>query len=507
MSMAFGAICLSANGQGNTFSQYHLNPVYTSPGDLATTDYFQLMGHFRKQSLSSDRGYQHMAFSGIYPLYYKGEGRRFGAIGMGISNENTGLQGILKESSFRAGYAYNLQLSQRQFVSIGLQGGYYRRSIDGSRISTDQQYVDGVYVPGLPSGELLGDGVSQAFRADGGASWYGVDVAGNQQFSLGISAFNVNRASYSFLSGSDGAPDPIRYQAHGSVRVLERDKISIMPTFRYMLERNDGLLSMGSLFMYQLAEETAAHESHLGFGAWYSLNNSTTLSMQFAQPAYILSLSYDVPLATKIDQRAGNAVELTFGWRLNKKKRQKRAVPIVNATEVPQKEVPTEVVEEKEPVLKEKAAPIPPTQASMPADKSPDQKAEEAGSKAPGKAAVVLSASEEEVLQQKVSFALGSTALSAQARAELDQVAELLAKHPDLQLLVVGHSCNIGVESVNTAISLQRAQVARELLQQKGIAPNRIMIEGRSFREPIASNDTETGREQNRRVEFVVIGQ
>lgn len=317
--LLFGNTSYNATAQNNSFSQYHLSPVFTSPAEIGTTDYFQVLAHYRKQSLSQGQGYEKLALSAIYPLFRKDGGQRFGGVGIGIMNESSGMNGLLNETSLNAGYAYNLQVNNSNFISFGIQGGYYRRSLDIGEITTDGQYQNGVYDPGLYVGENFSDNVSQTFKADIGATWTVMDAYGEQKIVLGVSTFNVTRANYEFLESSSKNAAPIQYQVYGSIKVFEMDKLHIIPTFRYRMERNYSQLNVGSLFLYELKEGAKVQESHIGLGAWYSHNNAVIFSLEFIQPDYVLSLSYDLPASSNIDKmQVNNAVEATFGWRINR---------------------------------------------------------------------------------------------------------------------------------------------------------------------------------------------
>lgn len=315
-------VFLKAEAQTSNFTQYHLSPVYNSPGDLATSDYLQVIGNYRKQSLANDQGYKNMAISGIYPLFYKDGGRRFGGVGLGIMSETSGMMGMLKETSIRTGYAYNWQVNSRHHISFGLQGGYYRRTIDASQVRTDSQYQNGIYVPGTETGEDFRNVASQAFKADAGVTWYMLDEEGNQKITAGFSTFNVNRANYEHLHGDMETAEPVRYLVYGRMLAYEKDRIQIEPTFRFMFERNYSQLNVGSLFLYRFPPSASStSDNHLGLGVWYSLNNAAIFSMQFMQSDYMVSISYDLPASTNIDQRqVNNGVEVTLGWRMNRKK-------------------------------------------------------------------------------------------------------------------------------------------------------------------------------------------
>ncbi len=87
----------------------------------------------------------------------------------------------------------------------------------------------------------------------------------------------------------------------------------------------------------------------------------------------------------------------------------------------------------------------------------------------------------------------------------LNQVAAILQKNPSLMVILQGHTDNIGTESYNMKLSMRRANAVKAYLVDKGILKRRFSLEGFGFSRPIATNETEWGRSQNRRVEILPI--
>jgi outer membrane protein OmpA-like peptidoglycan-associated protein len=98
------------------------------------------------------------------------------------------------------------------------------------------------------------------------------------------------------------------------------------------------------------------------------------------------------------------------------------------------------------------------------------------------------------------SFDSGSATIKPQMRPVLDQFAQGLSANQ--RVTVVGHTDNVGGETLNNSLSLERAASVREYLRLRGVDPGRILVNGRGEAEPLASNDTAVGRAQNRRVEM-----
>jgi outer membrane protein OmpA-like peptidoglycan-associated protein len=103
-----------------------------------------------------------------------------------------------------------------------------------------------------------------------------------------------------------------------------------------------------------------------------------------------------------------------------------------------------------------------------------------------------------------VSFDTGRSDIKSNFRPVLERFAQTLNDNPAATVSIIGHTDSTGSDSVNDPLSIDRAARTRDYLSQRGISPNRIMIDGRGEREPIASNDTDSGRARTRRVEIYV---
>ena len=103
-----------------------------------------------------------------------------------------------------------------------------------------------------------------------------------------------------------------------------------------------------------------------------------------------------------------------------------------------------------------------------------------------------------------LNFAFDSAALTADARRALDAAAVVIRDNPGVQLDLIGHTDSRGSEVYNLGLSERRARAAVAYLVGKGVAADQLRAIGRGEAEPIASNDTDSGRARNRRVELVV---
>ena len=103
-----------------------------------------------------------------------------------------------------------------------------------------------------------------------------------------------------------------------------------------------------------------------------------------------------------------------------------------------------------------------------------------------------------------ILFATNKANLSDASKNNLSKFAAQMVDLPETDITIYGHTDNTGTAAVNEKLSLQRAQSVADYLKVCGIAGTRMTVEGKSFNEPVASNDTAEGRAQNRRVEVYI---
>jgi len=101
-------------------------------------------------------------------------------------------------------------------------------------------------------------------------------------------------------------------------------------------------------------------------------------------------------------------------------------------------------------------------------------------------------------------FAVGSAVFNAQAQNDVARLAAIFKENDKTTILVTGHTDSTGREDYNQTLSEKRASAIRNIFVANGVAPDRVNTVGLGESQPIASNDSETGRRLNRRVEIRV---
>ena len=106
---------------------------------------------------------------------------------------------------------------------------------------------------------------------------------------------------------------------------------------------------------------------------------------------------------------------------------------------------------------------------------------------------------------ENITFDTNSYVVKPQFRKTLDSVATVLNTYPDSTIVVSVHTDTTGTDAINNPLSVNRASSVASYLESQGISVSRITSRGYGSKQPIASNATEAGRVQNRRVEIAII--
>lgn len=111
----------------------------------------------------------------------------------------------------------------------------------------------------------------------------------------------------------------------------------------------------------------------------------------------------------------------------------------------------------------------------------------------------------ESITLRNVFFQTGKYALLDISIVELDKVVEMMRQHPTMKIELGGHTDNVGSEVANQKLSEQRAKAVYDYLVNHGVDKGRLTYKGYGQSQPVADNNTEEGRRENRRTVFTII--
>ncbi len=108
------------------------------------------------------------------------------------------------------------------------------------------------------------------------------------------------------------------------------------------------------------------------------------------------------------------------------------------------------------------------------------------------------------IVMHGINFATNKSKILPESEWILEKARASMAANPDATVIISGHTDSVGKDEANRNLSLKRAQAVKDWLVSKGISADRMKVVGKGASEPVASNDTEDGKAQNRRIEFLV---
>ena len=116
------------------------------------------------------------------------------------------------------------------------------------------------------------------------------------------------------------------------------------------------------------------------------------------------------------------------------------------------------------------------------------------------KDAEIKSTNNTSLFMPNTEFAINSSTISPEMRSTLNNIAETVNRYFDFKIEITGYTDNTGSSDKNKTLSVNRAESVAQYLQTKGVARNRLIVNGAGATNPLADNKTETGRAKNRRV-------
>ena len=143
-------------------------------------------------------------------------------------------------------------------------------------------------------------------------------------------------------------------------------------------------------------------------------------------------------------------------------------------------------------------------QAATAITRQMDKQAQELAFDLPGTIVQRLGGGIVVTLPEAMVYAQDSDELTAASRDNLRRLATSLEKYPNTRVMIVGHTDTQGGTDKNLDLSERRAKALSDFLEQIGISKSRMTALGRGDAEPIAANDTDAGRQWNRRIEIAI---
>ncbi len=383
------------------------------------------------------------------------DGRLFKNHGFGLDARMFSA-GLWRNFNIKLTYAYHIKLSKNAMLSAGLSMGMIQQNFAFSDVIASD-YSDG----NLASGNQSDLGLSSDAGLYFSSRRVRIGVSVPQVFARDLS-FDVNTTSSDFRL--------VRHiQVYGEVDVIKTEKWRLSPSVLY---KNAAFIG----HQFDLGARVVWNDL-IGLGSIYRTSYGV-IGMIDLNLGKKFKLAYSYGFGGNATIPSKGTHEIMFGFQLCRKEGKALPVLVEDAPE-PIKEVNPTITEESK-VVEDTVIVV---EEKIDLDSINQRFSTE---------------------DRLIVYALNSseTITSDNEEKVIASVAEILKSQPDFKITVVGHSCNIGDESVNLTISEKRANGIKKGLIKAGVEASRISVEAKGESEPRFPNNSEENRNKNRRVEI-----
>ncbi len=296
------------------FSQFFEAPLLRNPAlaGIFTGDY-RIQGVYRDQWNSVTDGYRTGSFNGDYKMPV-GKGDDFLTIGMQMLFDKAGTVGLTTTELFPAlNYHKSLSDERTMYLSLGFMGGWAQKSIDRSKITTNNQFDGNAYNPSLPDGETIATPTVQYLDGSVGMSFnttFGQDQA-NSLF-VGAAYHHLNRPKNSFYVNSGIELDP-KYIFSAGIKFGIDEFSSFIIQADHSKQGTFSETIGGALYSYKLGPDAASSEYSLDLGMFLRLGDALIPVLKLEMPSFSVAISYDINVSElKTASEGAGGVELSL---------------------------------------------------------------------------------------------------------------------------------------------------------------------------------------------------
>lgn len=484
---------LIGQAQEYVYTLYPFAPINYNPS-VVGMDYRASMSFLHQEAeIGPGVNYANNLLTGEYPIVSK-FGRRYGGIGITLTERDAGDSDLLKTYSAGLSLAYNLQITNNQYISFGLKGTYFNKQTSLESLTTGNQWIAAEFRfdPNASLGEIISDQNISYIGLDAGLTWYLTNKLNEQKAFFGVSLLNSNRPNDSFFESQSEIPSSFLINA-GAV-LYENRRIQILPQLLYQKEQNINIYNVilsTKFFISNSNPYDIIKNGDLEFVGRYDFNRDASFGIIFNQPNLSIGFSYNFPTSNETQFRylqGGSEFGITLSKAIWKPK--PKVISIKDQTESYQRDFFFDKSDQK------------------------DQEKEDAPT-------VIAKQSEMEIIEENIKkysdvnalqfelekdfkFPFNESTLNEAAKEFLRNLYTLLEENETYKLEVIGHTDNVGKPLVNYKLSQDRAIAVADYLKSLGLAEDRINTSGKGDTEPVVENDTEEARARNRRVEFII---
>jgi len=288
---------LESRAQDIHFSQFFEAPLLRNPSlaGIFTGDY-RLQGVYRDQWNTFTDGYRTGSFNGEYKMPV-GPGNDFITTGLQLLFDRAGTAGLATTEILPAlNYHKSLSNEKTMYLSLGFMGGIVQKSIDLSKVTTNNQYDGSVFNPSIPNGETFPSPSIHYFDGNVGMSFnttFGEDEQNSMFF--GIAYQHLNRPKNSFYQDASEL-DP-KYVFSGGVK-LNLDDYSYFTIEADHSIQGSAIETIGGvMYSYKLGDEPVNPQYTLNLGAYIRIGDALIPVLKMDMYPLSVAISYDVNIS------------------------------------------------------------------------------------------------------------------------------------------------------------------------------------------------------------------
>ena len=303
--LLFLFICLEAQAQDPSFTQFYANPIYLNPALAGSTGCPRIVSNYRNQWPQLTGNYITSAVA--YDSYVKSVSGGLGVIAMHDMQGQTTIQ----TSMIGGVYSYNLKVNRKFSIIIGARAAYFQKFLDWDKL-TFGDMIDPRRGFIYQTGDVpRGNGRRGFFDVYAGAVGFG------KNYYFGIAAHHLNRPDESMILGTSRLPMRITGHAGAEIKLGQRGRYtnttSILPNIIYQYQNGFQELNIGTYIKY----------GDFTVGAWYRNRDAFILLFGASFDKFKIGYSYDLTVSKLGNGISGGSHEVSLGMNLKCRKKAK----------------------------------------------------------------------------------------------------------------------------------------------------------------------------------------
>jgi len=476
-----------SNAQLIQFTQNYFTPERVNPALVGLLESSSLKLLHRRQSfLSTDR------LSTNYLSFNYTNGDKRSGVNFSFISDQSNTLNFFQTNEFSVSYGTAVSLTENSKLAFGVGVNYSVMSLDLSGFSTSSQFV-----PGRGFNELIENGEGRAINQKNSNFHTGIAYRKYNEDKIPLLEVDLSLLNLSNIFINTSFQNPTNLIGHigGKRPIGDTYWLGGDVFFNQINTENSTIIGTSFHQIVPRASRNAYWHDAIAFHLRYNTVGYVSFATQLQKNSWLMGLSYDLYTGpTAIDN--GTEFSLAYQFDPPERRKRKRRKRKKRNSNVGRRFPP------KQPISPEKEEP-PAKEIDIPATEDENEEV-----KPPVDTNQEIAEHDIQIDFDRfylLSFKTASHQLTAYSKIYLDKVKIELDNYEGYDIVIHGHTDNVGSEEDNLKLSLKRATSIKKFLVSKGIDPSRIHTIGKGELDPLDSNDHKEGRANNRRVEIKLI--